>query len=327
MKMLIKGEWIDRPFDAESKKGEYLRLESGLRNWVTADGSAGPSGEGGFEAEADRYHLYVSHACPWANRTLIVRKLKKLESLIGVSVVDPFMMENGWEFNADNPATTDQVNGASTLADIYRLGDSDYTGRVTVPVLWDKKLKTIVSNESSEIIRMFNSAFNHITGDSLDLYPEAVRNDIDEVNGFIYSNINNGVYKTGFATRQAAYDKNLLALFDALDEIDNRLEDRRYLMGDKLTEADVRLFTTLVRFDAVYVGHFKCNMRRIADYANLSAYLRDLFQTPCFGETVNFDHIKAHYYGSHLHINPFGIIPDGPILDLESPHNRAMLAV
>lgn len=322
MGMLVDGVWKDVWYDTQKSKGHFKRENSRFRNWITADGSAGPSGEDGFAAEKDRYHLYVSLACPWAHRTLIFRKLKGLEDYITLSIVDPLMLENGWEFKNRDGGTDDPINGASYLWQVYASVDPDYTGRVTVPVLWDKKRKTIVSNESSEIIRMFNSAFNDLTGNRDDYYPEPLRADIDALNAIVYDNVNNGVYKSGFATTQAAYDEHVTKLFDTLDQLEKRLSENRYLMGDTLTEADWRLFTTLLRFDPVYVGHFKCNLKRIVDYPNLSGYLRELYQIPGVSDTVNFDHIKRHYYGSHKTINPTGIVPKGPLMDLNAPHGR-----
>ncbi len=326
MGLLVDGVWKNEWYDTKASGGRFVRAESSFRRWVTSDGRAGPTGEGGFAAEPGRYHLYVSLACPWAHRTLILRKLKKLEDAISVAVVSPLMGDAGWTFDESESSTGDALNGARTLADIYRLADPRFTGRVTVPVLWDKARRTIVNNESSEIIRMFNSAFDAFTDVQDDFYPAALRAEIDAVNAFVYPSINNGVYRAGFATTQAAYEEAFLALFGALDEIDLRLASQRYLVGGKITEADIRLFTTLVRFDAVYVGHFKCNLRRIADYPNLANYLRDLYQTPGFGETVNLDHIKRHYYGSHRQINPTGIVPLGPALDFCAPHDRGRFA-
>ncbi|MGA8155679.1 MAG: glutathione S-transferase family protein [Rhodoplanes sp.] len=322
MGLLVDGVWKDQWYDTKASGGRFVRSDSTFRNWVTPDGRPGPSGEGGFAAAPGRYHLYVSLACPWAHRTLILRKLKNLEDAISVSVVSPHMSGAGWTFDLNEGSTGDAVNGARMLADIYRLADSRFTGRVTVPALWDKTRRTIVNNESSEIIRMLNSAFDAFTDATADFYPPELRVEIDEVNAFVYRTINNGVYRAGFATTQAAYEEAFLALFDALDAIEQRLALQRYLIGGVITEADIRLFTTLVRFDAVYVGHFKCNLRRIADYPNLSNYLRDLYQTPGFGETVNLDHIKQHYYGSHRQINPTGIVPLGPALDFSTPHDR-----
>jgi glutathionyl-hydroquinone reductase len=315
MGMLVDGVWKDVWYDTESTKGHFKRTTTSFRNWVTEDGSAGPTGEGGFKAEAGRYHLYVSLACPWAHRTLIFRKLKKLEDLISVSVVHPLMLENGWTFKTDDAATGDELFGLDYLWQVYVKADPAYNGRVTVPVLWDKSQNTIVSNESAEIIRMFNSAFNGLTGDDQDFYPKALHTDIEALNGRIYDTVNNGVYKAGFATTQAAYQEAIEPLFESLDWLEERLANQRYLCGDVLTEADWRLFTTLVRFDAVYVGHFKCNIRRIVDYPALIAYVRRLYTVPGVAETVNIDHIKRHYYGSHKTINPTGIVPVGPELD------------
>ncbi|MBD8891349.1 glutathione S-transferase family protein [Roseibium litorale] len=317
MGLLVDGVWKDKWYDTDATGGRFERSESAFRNWLTKDGSPGPSGKGGFAAEADRYHLYVSYACPWAHRTLIFRRLKKLEELIPVTAVEPLMLENGWTFGEPDP-----LHKADFLWQIYKAANPDYSGRVTVPVLWDKKTGTIVSNESSEIIRMFNSAFDGLTGSTLDLCPEDLLSGIDEINAFVYDNVNNGVYKAGFATKPEPYQKAVTALFDALDELESRLGKQKYLTGDRLTEADWRLFTTLIRFDAVYVGHFKCNIRRIEDYPNLSNYLRALYQVPGIAGTVQLDTIKAHYYGSHKTINPTGIIPLGPELDFMSPHDR-----
>lgn len=327
MGLLVDGTWQDRWYDTDSTGGKFERQKSQFRNFVTADGAPGPTGEGGFKAEAGRYHLYVSLACPWAHRTLIFRKLKGLEEAIGVSVVHPLMKEHGWTFGTDFAgATGDGLFGVDRLYEIYLKADPGYTGRVTVPLLWDKKQKAAVSNESAEIIRMFNSAFDGVGGAEGDYYPEGMRAEIDEVNARIYDDVNNGVYKTGFATSQSAYEDAFDRLFSALDWLDERLSRQRYLMGERITEADWRLYTTLVRFDPVYVGHFKCNLRRIADYPALSGYLRDLYQTPAARETTDFTHIKTHYYASHATINPNGIVPKGPELDLEAPHERERLA-
>lgn len=315
MGQLIDGEWSDKWYDTSKTGGKFVRSQSGFRNWVTADGSPGPSGEGGFAAEAGRYHLYVSLACPWAHRTLIFRKLKELESLISVSIVSPKMPdETGWSFKTDEGSTGDTLLNKDYLWQVYTEADPHYTGRVTVPVLWDKKTKTIVSNESAEIIRMFNSAFNELTGNTDDYYPEALRGRIDEINARVYDDINNGVYKAGFATTQEAYQEAARKLFDALDWVEGLLGDNAYLTGDSITEADWRLFTTLVRFDAVYFGHFKCNLRQIADYPNLSHYLKALYEVPGVKETVDIGHIQTHYYWSHTTINPHRIVPIGPKL-------------
>lgn len=322
MGMLVDGVWHDVWYDTKETRGHFKRQASQFRNYVTADGSAGPTGKAGFKAEAGRYHLYVSLACPWAHRTLIFRKLKKLEDLIGLSIVDPYMLENGWEFKGRDGGTEDHLFGSNYLWQVYTRADPTYSGRVTVPVLWDKQENTIVSNESAEIIRMFNAAFDGLTGSTDDFYPQDLREEIDKLNAEIYDKVNNGVYKCGFATTQEAYDSHVGPLFDMLDRLEARLAKGRYLCGDRQTEADWRLFTTLVRFDPVYVGHFKCNIRRIADYPNLSGYLKDLYQVPGVAETVDFYHIKHHYYGSHKMINPTGIVPRGPELDLESPHGR-----
>ena len=323
MGLLVDGVWQDQWYDTARTGGRFVRTTTRFRNWITPDGAPGPSGEGGFAAEPNRYHLYVSLACPWAHRTLIFRKLKQLENLITVSVVDPHMGAEGWVFSDAPGAVPDTINGAKRLYEIYLRADPHFSGRVTVPVLWDKKRGTIVNNESAEIIRMFNSAFDGLTGNRVDFYPEPLRAAIDEINAFVYDSVNNGVYKAGFATRQAAYEEAVTALFDALDAIEQRLAKQRYLVGDQVTEADWRLFTTLVRFDAVYVGHFKCNVRRIVDYPNLHNYLLELYQWPGVAETVNLDHIKQHYYRSHPMINPTGIVPVGPRLDFNAVHDRA----
>lgn len=323
MGLLVDGVWHDQWYDTKASGGRFERSASQFRNWVTADGSAGPSGVGGFKAEAGRYHLYVSLACPWAHRTLIFRALKGLEEVISVSVVDYLMAEEGWTFSDKDGATPDHLYGSKRLYEIYTRADPHYSGRVTVPVLWDKQQQTIVSNESAEIIRMLNSAFNAFGDASLDFYPEALRGKIDALNDFIYPNINNGVYRAGFATTQPAYEEAYNQLFSALDKIEDTLSNQRYLTGAQLTEADWRLFTTLVRFDPVYVGHFKCNKQRIADYPNISNYVRDLYQVKGVAETVNFTHIKNHYYMSHKTINPTGIVPSGPALEYNAPHDRA----
>ncbi len=323
MGLLVDGEWKDQWYDTKSSGGAFKRSTAAFRNWITADGSAGPSGEGGFNAEAGRYHLYVSYACPWAHRALIFRALKELEDLIGVSAVNPDMLGDGWTFETDDHgATGDTLYGLPFARDIYLKADPKISGRVTVPILWDKQRETIVSNESSEIIRMFNTAFNGLTGDTQDFWPEDLRDAIEPVNDRIYDTLNNGVYKSGFATTQDAYDGAVHPLFDTLDWLEARLSDNRYLMGDKITEADWRLFTTLVRFDLVYHQHFKCNRRRITDYPNLWAYTRELYQWSKVRETVNFEHIVRHYHYSHTSINPNRIIPINPVIDWDAPHGR-----
>lgn len=323
MGLLVDGIWRNVWYDTKSTGGAFVRKAPSFRNWITADGSVGPSGAGGFKAEAGRYHLYVSHACPWAHRTLIFRKLKGLEDMVSVSVVNAFMGEQGWTFAPGAGVVPDAVNGARYLHEVYTLADPAYTGRVTVPVLWDKHTQTIVSNESPEIIRMFNSAFDDIGALPGDYYPAHLRAEIDALNELIYPNVNNGVYRAGFATSQAVYEAAVADVFTALDALERRLAQQRYLAGAQITEADWRLFTTLVRFDAVYVGHLKCNLRRIADYPHLSGYLRELYQQPGIAATVFIDNIKEHYYASHASINPTGIIPAGPVLDLMAPHGRA----
>ena len=322
MGLLVEGQWQDQWYDTKSSGGRFKREDAGFRNWVTVEGSAGPSGMSGFKAEPNRYHLYVSFACPWAHRTTIYRKLKGLEDMISLSVVSPYMGENGWTFEKYPGVIADPINHADKLYEVYIAAKPDYTGRVTVPILWDKKTNRIVSNESSEIIRMFNSAFDEVGALPGNFLPADKQAEIDEINTFVYHAINNGVYKTGFATTQDAYEEALFELFAALDNMEARLQDKRYLTGDTITEADWRLFSTLMRFDAVYVGHFKCNIRRIVDYPNLWGYLRDLYQVPGIADTVNMDHIKTHYYGSHATINPTGIIPVGPALDFDLPHQR-----
>ena len=323
MGLLVDGVWHDQWYDTKSTRGKFERSEAKFRNWVTADGAAGPSGVGGFAADSGRYHLYVSYACPWAHRALIFRRLKGLEDHIGVSAVHPDMLSDGWTFEKDTQgATGDALFGSAFMRDIYTRAEPAFSGRVTVPVLWDKERGTIVSNESSEIIRMFNSAFDQITGNTEDYWPEELRDAIAPVNDRIYDTLNNGVYKCGFATTQEAYDAAVHPLFDTLDWLDNRLTGNRYLMGDRLTEADWRLFTTLVRFDPVYHLHFKCNRRRIIDYPALSGYLRELYQMPGIAETVNTDHIVRHYHYSHDSINPHRIIPVNPVSDLHEPHGR-----
>jgi putative glutathione S-transferase len=326
MGLLVNGQWQDRWYDTASTGGRFVRKDSAFRNWITADGAPGSSGRGGFKAEAGRYHFYVSLACPWAHRALFVRALKGLEEMISVSTVHWLMLEDGWTF-ADGPGVVpDPINRATFLRQIYTAADSTYTGRVTVPVLWDKHQGTIVNNESSEIIRMLNSAFDDLGAKPGDFYPAPLRAQIDEINPRVYDTVNNGVYKAGFATTQSAYEEAVKPLFETLDWLDERLATRRFLVGDTFTEADIRLFTTLIRFDAVYVGHFKCNLRRIADYPNLSAYTRDIYQLPGVASTVNFEHIKRHYYESHRGVNPTGIVPAGPVLDFVAPHDRTRLS-
>lgn len=322
MGMLVDGKWKDVWYDTKETGGHFKRTEAAFRNWVTKDGSAGPSGKSGFKAEENRYHLYVSYACPWAHRTLIFRKLQGLEAAISVSVVHHFMGKNGWEFHDEDEGTIDHLNNSAFMHEVYSKAMPTYTGRVTVPALWDKQTHTIVSNESSEIIRMFNSEFGTISEPNHDYYPKQLRQKIDEINDVIYHTVNNGVYKCGFATTQEAYDQNFEKLFDTLDMLDKRLENQRYLVCSEITEADWRLFTTLVRFDPVYVSHFKCNKRRIADYKNLSGYLRELYQTPGVRDTVNMRHIKHHYFASHETINPTRIVPNGPDTDFDAPHGR-----
>lgn len=321
MGLLVDGVW--QQDGVRTKDGYFIRPNTQFRNWVTADGSAGPSGTDGFKAEPGRYHLYVALSCPWAHRTIIFRKLKGLENVVSMSVVSPDMLQEGWTFNTEEGSTGDGVNGKSKLSEIYLLANPKYTGRVSVPVLWDKERKTIVNNESSEIIRMLNKAFDAFTNVHTDYYPEALRDKIDRINDLVYPNINNGVYRAGFATSQAAYEEAFRNLFDTLDEIEQILAQQRYLVGSTITEADWRLFCTLIRFDAVYYSHFKCNWRHIYEYPNLSNYVRDLYQVPGVAETVSLQQIKRHYYGSQRQVNPTGIVPVGPQLDLAAPHDRA----
>jgi putative glutathione S-transferase len=328
MGLLIDGKWHDKWYDTDKTGGKFEREAARFRNWVTADGSPGPDGEGGFKAESGRYHLYVSMACPWAHRTLIFRKLKGLEKHISVSVVHPDMVENGWEFRPDSEQHRDHLHGFRFMHQVYTKAAPEYSGRVTVPTLWDKKKGTIASNESAEIIRMFNSAFDGLEGvrTDLDFYPGALQEEIDTVNARIYDTVNNGVYKAGFATAQDKYEEAYNALFDSLDWLEERLSSQRYLVGGRLTEADWRLFTTLIRFDAVYYSHFKCNRQRISDFPALSAYVRDLYQVPGVAETVDINQIKRHYYVSQRTINPTQIVPVGPELDFDSPHGRESLS-
>lgn len=327
MGLLVDGIWHDDWYDTKSSNGKFVRKESTFRNWITANGDAGPSGKAGFKAEKNRYHLYVSLACPWAHRTLIFRALKGLKDVISISVVDHLMQSKGWEFS-ENPGTiSDPIFNAKTMSEIYVKADPAFTGRVTVPLLWDKQQQTVVSNESSEIIRMFNSAFNAFAANDIDFYPEHLRDDIDAINDVIYHTVNNGVYKSGFATTQAAYEEAVTRLFHTMDQLEETLSKQSFLVADTLTEADWRLFTTLIRFDSVYVGHFKCNIKRIEDYPNISNYLRALYQVPCVAETVNMDHIKRHYFESHSTINPTAIVPLGPDIDFMKPHNRAPISL
>ncbi len=328
MGKLVEGVWHDVWYETKSNDGAFVRADAKFRNWVTPDGAPGSSGKGGFKAEANRYHLYVSFACPWAHRTLMFRKLKGLEDMISVSVVDPDMLSDGWTLSGDYPgATGDTLYGLRFARDVYTKADPTMTGRVTVPILWDKKTETIVSNESSEIIRMFNSAFDGLTGNTDDYWPEHMRDDIEKVNARIYDTLNNGVYRCGFATSQRAYDDAVSKLFETLDWLEDRLSKKRYLMGDQITEADWRLVATLFRFDLVYHLHFKCNRSRIVDFPNLWAFTRELFQWVApngsrIAETVNFDHIVRHYHYSHETINPHRIIPINPVIDWNEPHER-----
>jgi putative glutathione S-transferase len=321
MGLLVDGVW--QQDGVRTKDGHFVRPATRFRNWVTPDGSAGLSGEAGFPAEAGRYHLYVSLACPWAHRTIIFRKLKGLENVISMSIVSPDMLKDGWTFNKDEGSSGDDVNGKSKLSEIYVLADPKYSGRVSVPVLWDKKKKAIVNNESSEIIRVLNSAFDAFTSIHTDYYPENLRAEIDRINDLVYPNINNGVYRAGFATAQAAYELAFRGVFDTLDELEHILSKQRYLTGSAITEADWRLYCTLIRFDAVYYSHFKCNWRHIYEYPNLSNYARDLYQQPGVAETTNLQQIKRHYYNSQRQVNPTGIVPVGPQLDFAAPHDRA----
>jgi putative glutathione S-transferase len=326
MGLLVEGQWQNKWYDTKSSGGRFERKDSSFRNWITTDGSAGPSGISGFKAEPNRYHLYVSLACPWAHRTIIYRKLKGLEDMITMSVVNAFMGDEGWTFNPGAGVIADPIFNATHLYNIYTAAQADYTGRVTVPILWDKTTNTIVSNESSEIIRMFNTAFDEVGALAGDFSPSERLEEIDALNEFIYPVVNNGVYRAGFATTQDAYDDAVSEVFNGLDTLEIRLKNSRYLTGITITEADWRLFTTLVRFDSVYVGHFKCNLHRIVDYPNLWGYLRDLYQVPGIAETVNMEQIKTHYYASHETINPTRIIPMGPKIDFNSPHKRDLVS-
>lgn len=324
MGLLIDGTWHDKWYDTDSTGGRFVRSDAQFRNWVTADGTAGPSGEGGFKAQPGRYHLYVSLACPWANRTLIFRALKGLESMISVSVVNPYMGSNGWTFEPAPGVVPDPVSNVQYLYEVYLRANPGYSGRVTVPVLWDLERNVIVNNESADIIRMLNSAFDDVGARPGDYAPAELLADIDAVNARVYDAVNNGVYKTGFATDQSVYEEEVVNLFTCLDELEALLGRQRYLVGDRITEADWRLFTTLIRFDPVYYGHFKCNLKRLVDYRNLWDYTRELYQVPGVAATINFDHIKQHYYRSHHNINPNGIVPKGPTLDLSAPVQRRL---
>ncbi len=315
MGLLVDGVWHDEWYDTKSTGGRFIRTDSQFRHWVTADGSAGPTGEAGFKAEKGRYHLYLSYACPWAHRTLIIRHLKGLEDFISVSFVNPYMLEKGWTFEDYPGVIGDPIHHAKYLYEVYLAADSNYSGRVTVPVLWDKQTETIVNNESSEIIRMLNSAFDEIGAKPGNYSPEEWLEEIDKMNELVYDNVNNGVYKAGFATEQSVYEEEVTRLFETLDKLELHLEDRTYLVGNQLTEADIRLWTTLIRFDPVYFGHFKCNIRPLVDYPNLWYFTRMIYNLEGIAETVNMDHIQHHYYGSHPTINPNGIVPVGPELD------------
>jgi len=319
MGALIDGKWQAGDVSAGDAQGHFVRADAQHRSWITPDGAAGPTGRAGFPAEAGRYHLYVSLACPWANRTLIMRALKGLERFIDVSVTHWLMRDDGWTFEPGPGVVPDPLYHARYVHELYTRSDPTYSGRVTVPVLWDKQRETIVSNESADILRMFNSAFDALGARPGDYYPAALRGEIDAHNARIYDTLNNGVYKAGFAKTQAAYEAALGPLFETLDWLEQHLSTSRYLCGDALTEADIRLFTTLARFDSVYHGHFKCNLRRVIDYPNLWAYTRALYQRPEFGSTIDFTHIKRHYYTSHTNINPTGIVPAGPVLDWQAP--------
>lgn len=315
MGLLVDGKWHDQWYDTESTGGRFVRSKSLFRNWVTPDGAPGPSGKGGFKAEKGRYHLFVSYACPWAHRTLVMRALKGLEDMISVSVVHPHMGEHGWTFAPGEGVVPDPVIDADYLYQIYTHVAPDFSGRVTVPILYDLKQDTIVNNESAEIIRMFNSAFDDLEAKDLDFYPEDLQDEIDRINDIVYPNVNNGVYKTGFATEQSVYEEEVQKVFATLDQLEARLNDHEYLVGDQLTEADIRLWTTLIRFDPVYFGHFKCNLKALTDYPNLWYFTRKIYNMPGVKETVNMDHIKTHYYTSHDSINPNRIVPKGPELD------------
>lgn len=323
MGLLNNGIWQDKWYDTDSTGGRFERHESQFRNWITPDGSAGPDGKAGFKAEAGRYHLYVAYACPWAHRALVFRKLKGLENMIDVSYTHWFMGENGWTFKDDPDGIVgDKLFGSNFMYEIYLKADPHYTGRVTVPTLWDKQQNTIVSNESADIIRMFNSAFDGVGAAEGDYYPDDKKAEIDDINERVYHTVNNGVYKAGFATAQDAYEEAVFPLFESLDWLDEKLGKSRFLTGDTPTEADWRLWTTLYRFDLVYHGHFKCNIRRLVDYPNLWPYARDLYQWPGIAETVNPMHAQRHYYESHDMVNPTRVVPAGPDINWEKPHGR-----
>lgn len=326
MGLLIDGQWQDKWYDTSSTGGHFKRTEAVFRHWITADGSAGPSGDSGFKAESGRYHLYASYACPWVHRVLIFRALKGLENMIDVSFVHWYMAENGWSFAPDDEGIVgDKLFGNDLMYQVYQQADKNFTGRVTVPVLWDKQTNTIVSNESSEIIRMLNCAFDGIGAAAGDYYPTKHRVEIDAINERIYHSLNNGVYKSGFATTQDAYNEAVSPLFDTLEWLEDQLQNKRFLCGKQPTEADWRLLPTLLRFDPVYHGHFKCNLKRLVDYPNLWGYTRDLYQWPGIKETCNFEHAKRHYLESHETINPHRIVPIGPAVNFDEPHNRATL--
>ena len=325
MGLLVDGVWQEDV--SRTKDGHFVRPATRFRNFVTADGGPGPSGEGGFPAERGRYHLYISLACPWAHRTLIFRALKKLDDVISVSITEPLYGKTGWEFGTTPGTTPDTANGKTTMAEVYLLADPRYTGRVSVPVLWDRTRRTIVNNESAEIIRMLNAAFDAFTDVKTDYYPRPLRAEIDRINDLVYPNVNNGVYRAGFATGQTAYEEAARGVFAALDQLEQVLSGQRYLVRDQITEADWRLFTTLIRFDSVYYSHFKCNLRRITDYPNMWSYLRELYQVPGIAGTVSIDQIKTHYYGSQRQVNPTGIVPIGPLLDFDAPHDRGRFAL
>mgnify|MGYP005650075609 CR=1 FL=1 len=327
MGQLVDGKWHTGWIDTKSTGGKFMRPDSVCRNWITADGSPGPTGVGGLKAERGRYHLYVADACPWAHRTILMRRLKGLDDMISVSKVNQFMGENGWTFEEGGGSTGDALFGSHYLYEIYLQANSEHSGRVTVPILWDKQTGTVVSNESSEIIRMLNSAFDQVGATGPDYYPEALRAEMAPLNDRIYNTINNGVYKCGFATSQEAYNQSAQELFDTLDMLEERLATRRYLMGETLTEADWRLFVTLIRFDPVYVGHFKCDLHRLVDYTNLWAYTRELYQMPGIADTIQMEYVRGHYYGSHESINPCRIVPLGPVIDYAEPHGRETLRI